>query len=145
MEIKKTFRLLALALSLLMIERSMASRTLAENNPPPDMDGSRFLPSGSVAPRDGSHNGDSLDQGMVLVPPPTKKTTMSQAGAPDKSASAVVVSPTDAKVNVSTAVSPTSATSEASVTSSSYASSTASASSFSTVSESSSATFTKFP
>ncbi|KAI6676971.1 hypothetical protein NL676_037767 [Syzygium grande] len=134
----------------------MASRILAENNPPPDKDGSRIGVSGSKAPPDGSHNGDSLDPRMVQVPPPAKKTTMSQAGQPDKSASAVVVAPTDAKVNVSTAVSPTSATSEASVTSSrsssstnvtssSFASSTASASSFSTVSESSRATFTEFP
>ncbi|XP_048134761.1 putative protein TPRXL isoform X2 [Rhodamnia argentea] len=155
MESNRTF-LLPLIFSLLIVEKSMASRILAEHNshhpPPPDKDGSRIGVSGSVPDKDGSWNGDGSDQRMVLVPPPTTKTTMSQSGQPNMSASAVVVAPTNAKVDVATAVSPTSATSKASVTSNSSTSSasatsggTVPKSSFITVSQSSSATLTKYP
>ncbi|XP_048134763.1 uncharacterized protein DDB_G0290587-like isoform X2 [Rhodamnia argentea] len=151
---KALLLLLPLIFSLFIIEKSMASRILPENNspPPPDKDGSRIRVNGSVPDKDGSWNGDGSDQRMVLVPPPATKTTMSQAGQPNMSASAVVVAPTNAKVDVATAVSPTSATSKASVTSSSRTSSTSatsggtvSKSSFTSVGQSSSATLTKHP
>ncbi|KAL3731530.1 hypothetical protein ACJRO7_028418 [Eucalyptus globulus] len=102
MERRKTFHLLAIILSLLMIEKSMASQILAENNPAPDHDKSRIRVNGSVPDKDGSWSGNSSGQGKLMVPPPSTSTT----------------------IDVKTAVSPTSATSKTSVNKSSNTSST---------------------
>ncbi|KAK3421754.1 putative protein TPRXL [Eucalyptus grandis] len=156
MESQKIIRLLALIFSLLMIEKSMATRILFMNYspPPPDGDHSWIGANGSPPVQDKHWSGDGSGQGTVLVPPPSTKTTLSEDSTPNSSAKAVVVAPTNAKVDVSTAASPTSAASSAHVTSSSNTSSTkatgggtVSTSSYKSVSASSSSrsTFTKYP
>ncbi|KAF8020043.1 hypothetical protein BT93_G0668 [Corymbia citriodora subsp. variegata] len=125
MESHKTLHLLALVFSLVMIEKSMASRILfTDYPPPPDNDHSKIDSKGSPPRQDNHWNGNGSDQGTVMVPPPATQTKMKQAGTPDMSAKAVVVAPKDAQVDVSAAASPTSATSSASVTRNSNSSST---------------------
>ncbi|XP_010066767.2 cell wall integrity and stress response component 1-like [Eucalyptus grandis] len=156
MESQKIIRLLALIFSLLMIEKSMATRILFVNYspPPPDGDHGKSRVNGSTPVQDKHWSGDGSGQGTVLVPPPSTKATLSQDGTPNSSAKAAVDAPTNAKVNVSTAASPTSATSSAHVTSSGNTSSTkvTSGSTVSTsghrsvsASSTSSSTVTKYP
>ncbi|KAF8020042.1 hypothetical protein BT93_G0667 [Corymbia citriodora subsp. variegata] len=116
MESHKTLHLLALVFSLVMIEKSMASRILLMDYPPPpppDNDHSKIDPKKSTPRQDGIWNGNGSDQGTVMVPPPATQTKMKQAG-----------NQTYAQVDVSAATSPTSATSSASVTRNSNSSST---------------------
>ncbi|KAL3731527.1 hypothetical protein ACJRO7_028415 [Eucalyptus globulus] len=126
MESQKIILLLALIFSLLMIEKSMATRILFMDYspPPPDSDHSRIDVNKSMPVQDGHWSGGGSHQGTVLEPPPSTKTTLKQDSTPNSSAKAAVVAPTNAKVNASTAASPTSATSSTHVTSSSNTSST---------------------
>ncbi|KAI6676967.1 hypothetical protein NL676_037763 [Syzygium grande] len=67
---------------------------------------------GSEPKRDKNRGGGGVDSGTVPGPPQATETTISQAGQPNTSASAIVIAPSNAEVDVSTAVSPTGATLE---------------------------------
>ncbi|XP_030447355.2 uncharacterized protein LOC115670263 [Syzygium oleosum] len=117
MESKKISRLLTLVFSLLMVEDPMASRVLAENRPTTVIGLVPYVGMNGSMPSRDKIASYPLDLGDVPMRPPATKTTMSQAGHPNTFASAVVSAPSNAKVNVPTAVSPNSATSKSSVTS----------------------------
>ncbi|KAL3731522.1 hypothetical protein ACJRO7_028411 [Eucalyptus globulus] len=123
MESKKIRCLPTLVFSLLLIENVMASRVLAASDPIGKRDKSipfRVSPplfrggasaNGSPLHRDNHWSMVKSDRGEVREPPPGANTMLSGAGRRNKSARSVAVAPTTAKVKVSTAVSPTSATS----------------------------------
>ncbi|XP_018733038.1 uncharacterized protein LOC108961042 [Eucalyptus grandis] len=120
MESKKIRCLPTLVFSLLLIENVMASRVLAASDPIGKRDKSipfRVSPPGGTAARgspplrDNHWSSVKSDRGEVREPPPGANTMLSGAGRRNKSARSVAVAPTTAKVKVSTAVSPTSATS----------------------------------